>query len=53
MELIKQAKIERDVAIEEKKNEEVADSKKGKGMNKGSNTSSANGDKPKRERPKF
>ena len=53
MELIKQAKIERDVAIEEKKNEEVVDNKKGKGMgNKGSNTS-ASGDKPKRERPKF
>ena len=53
MELIKQAKIERDVAIEEKKNEEVVDNKKGKGMgNKGSNTS-ASGEKTKRERPKF
>ena len=53
MELIKQAKIERDVAIEEKKNEEIVDNKKGKGMgNKGSNTS-ASGEKTKRERPKF
>jgi len=55
MELIKQAKIERDVAIEEEKNKEVTegkDNKKGKGMgNKGSNTSA--GTTTKRERPKF
>ena len=55
MELIKQAKIERDVAIEEKKNEVDSKDKKGKGMgsNKGSSTNEAGGDKPKRERPKF
>jgi len=54
MELIKQAKIERDVAIEEKKNEEIVDNKKGKGMgNKGSNTSASGEKTTKRERPKF
>jgi len=54
MELIKQAKIERDVAIEEKKNEEVVDSKKGRGMgNKGSHTSASGEKTTKRERPKF
>jgi hypothetical protein len=47
MELIKKAKIERDTEIENKKNEEAKDEKKGKGLNKG------NGDKPKRERPNF
>jgi len=53
MELIKQAKIERDVAIEEKKNEEIVDSKKGKGMNKGSGTGTSGEKTTKRERPKF
>ena len=56
MELIKQAKIERDVAIEEEKNKEVdSKDKKGKGMgNKsGASASGTSGDKPKRERPKF
>jgi len=54
MELIKQAKIERDVAIEEEKNKEVAEGKKSKGMSKGSSSSGASGEKTtKRERPKF
>lgn len=58
MELIKKAIIERDVEIENIKNEESTDKedkKKNKGMsNKGSNTSGATGEvKPKRERPKF
>jgi len=54
MELIKQAKIERDVAIEEKKNEEIVDNKKGKGMgSKGSNTGASGEKTTKRERPKF
>jgi hypothetical protein len=47
MELIKKAKIERDTEIENKKNEEVKEDKKGRGLSKG------NGDKPTRERPKF
>lgn len=46
-ELVKQAKLERDKAIEEKKNEAPKEEKKSKGIgNKG-------GDKTKRERPKF
>lgn len=52
MELIKKAKVERDVEIENVKNEEdKSDNKKGKGMS--SKGSGANADKPKRERPKF
>ena len=51
MELIKQAKIERDVEIENKKNEEgSSDTKKSKGMSKSAGTT---GEKVKRERPKF
>jgi len=45
-ELIKQAKLERDKVIEEKKNEAPKEDKKSKGIGKG-------GDKAKRERPKF
>ena len=53
MELIKQAKIERDVEIEEKKNEKSSDDgKKSKGMGS-SKGSGATGEKTKRERPKF
>lgn len=54
IELIKKAIIERDVEIENVKNqkdEETSDNKKGKGIsNKNSNSSE---DKPRRERPKF
>ena len=47
-ELIKKAKIERDNEIENKKNEEPVENKKGKGLNnKGSETNT------RRERPKF
>jgi len=47
-ELIKKAKIERDIEIENKKNEEPPENKKGKGLNnKGSETNT------RRERPKF
>jgi hypothetical protein len=49
MELIKKAKVERDIEIENKKKEESAeDSKKGKGLNKDKGE-----DKPKRQRPNF
>lgn len=52
MELIKKAKIERDVEIENAKSEKAtSDNKKGKGLS--SKGSGASADKPKRERPKF
>lgn len=55
MELIKKAIIERDIEIENVRKEEGSDTKKskGKGMDKGSSTSSTSGERPKRERPKF
>ncbi|MBN1074679.1 hypothetical protein DVV91_10030 [Clostridium botulinum] len=45
-ELVKEAKLERDKAIEEKRKEEPKEEKKSKGLSKG-------GAKPTRERPKF
>ena len=50
MELIKKAKIERDVEIENVKNEESSDNKKGKGM---SGNKGAGANTTRRERPKF